>query len=257
MFEVCDYMTLDSDLEKLSERDEERYDRQIMIDGFGKKGQRRLKSTTALVAGAGGLGSPVLIYLAVAGVGKLRIVDNDEVELSNLNRQVLYGDEDIGRGKAEVAQEKLRGINGDIDIQAVSREITDDSIGDLAKDCDLIVDCMDNYPTRYVLNRAALKNEIPFFHAAVSGMQGQATTIIPGETACLKCIVPTPPPPEKFPVLGATPGLLGCIQAHEVIKYVVGVGELLKNELLIVDEGTEFSKVEVQRNPKCEECGSL
>lgn len=250
-------MTLVNDFEELSERDKRRYDRQIMIDGFGEEGQRRIKSTIALVAGAGGLGSAVLFYLAGAGIGELRIVDNDEVELNNLNRQILYGEEDIGRVKVKAAREKLKEINEDIDIQAINREITDDSIDDLVTGCDLIVDCMDNYPTRYVLNRAALKEDIPLFHAAVAGMQGQATTIIPGETACLKCIVPKPPPSEKFPVLGATPGLLGCIQAHEVIKYVVGVGELLKNELLIVNGGSVFDKVEVRKNPECEECGSL
>lgn len=243
-------------LKELIERDRERYDRQIMIDGFGEEGQRKLKSTTALIAGAGGLGSPASIYLAVAGIGKIRIVDNDKVELSNLNRQILYSEEDGGRSKAEVAKDTLRKFNNDIEVEAFNDRITDDSIEELVSSCDFIVDCMDNFPTRYVLNRAALKKDIPLFHAAVSGMRGQATTIIPGETPCLRCIVPSPPPSEKFPVLGATPGLLACVQAHEVIKYVVGIGSLLKNELLIVSEGAEFEKVEIKRNPKCEACGS-
>lgn len=247
---------MDSETE-LTDGDRERYDRQIMIDEFGEEGQRKLKSATAFIAGAGGLGSPASIYLAVAGIGKIRIVDNDKVELSNLNRQILHSEDDVGRSKAEVAKEVLRNFNNDIEVEAFSEEITDDSIEKLVDGSDFIVDCMDNFPTRYVLNRAALKMDIPLFHAAVSGMRGQATTIIPGETPCLKCIVPNPPPSGKFPVLGATPGLLACIQAHEVIKYVVGIGNLLKNELLIISEGAEFEKVEIKRNPECEACGSV
>lgn len=248
-------MESEKEMEKLTERERERYDRQILIDDFGEAGQKKLKSTKAFIAGAGGLGSCVSIYLAVAGVGELKIVDNDEVELSNLNRQILYGDKDIGEDKAPVSENALKQLNEDIKISATSREITEETIGGLIAGCDLIVDCLDNYPTRYILNRAALDNDIPLFHAAVHGMKGQATTIIPGETPCLKCIVPNSPPSEKFPVLGATPGLMACIQAHEVIKYVVGKGDLLKGELLIVTEGSKFNKVKVNKNPECEECG--
>lgn len=241
----------------LTEEDKKRYDRQIIIDDFGEKGQEKLKSTTVLVAGAGGLGSPASIYLAVAGIGKIRIVDSDKVELSNLNRQILHWDKDIDRPKAEVAGEKLREWNRSIEVEAINEDITEETIEKFVDGCDLIVDGMDNYPTRYILNKAALENRIPFFHAAVRGMQGQLTTIIPGETACLRCIIPTPPPPEKFPVLGATPALFGCIQAHEVIKYVVGNQDLLKNELLIINEGTDFTRVKVERNPSCKDCGSI
>lgn len=244
------------DLENLSDEERVRYDRQLMIDNFGEEGQKKLKDTTALIAGAGGLGSPVSIYLTVAGVGELKIVDNDEVELSNLNRQTLYREKDVGERKAIVAEKVLKNLNGDVEIESYDKKITEETIEELAKDCDLIVDCMDNYPTRYILNRASLEKEIPLFHAAVEGMNGQATTLIPNETPCLKCIVPNPPPSEKFPVLGATPGLLGTIQAHEVIKYIVGIGNLLKNELLIIKEGTEFDKIEIRKNPECEECST-
>lgn len=240
---------------KLSDREKTRYNRQMMINGFGEEGQEKLKFTTALIAGAGGLGSPVSIYLTVAGVGKLRIVDNDKVELSNLNRQILYQDQDIGKNKADLAKEKTNKYNQDIEVETVNKKITEENIHELARDCDLIVDCMDNYPTRYILNVESQKRNIPLFHAAVEGMKGQVSTIIPGETACLKCIVPTPPPTEKFPVLGASPGLLGTIQAHEVIKYVVGTGNLLKNQLLIVENGTNYRKINVQKNPECEVCG--
>lgn len=241
----------------LNERDKERYDRQIMIQNFGEEGQRKLKSTTALVAGSGGLGSPAAIYLAAAGIGKIRLVDNDVIELSNLNRQVFYGDNDIGNRKVEVAGRKLNELNKDIEVETIDERITEDNISDFTKDCDLIVDCMDNYETRYILNRAAINEEIPLFHAAVEGMYGQATTIIPGETPCLRCIVPSSPPSEKFPVLGATPGLLATIQVHEVVKYIVGIGSLLKGKLLVVDEGIEFNEVNIKRNPDCPDCGGI
>lgn len=240
---------------KLTERERYRYDRQIIIRDWGEDGQKKLKSTTALVAGIGGLGSSASTYLAAVGIGKLKIVDSDEVEVSNLNRQVLYGEGDIGREKAIAARESLQKLNGDIEVEPITRVITDETIGDLIEGCDLIVDCLDNYETRYVINRASLRWKVPLFHAAVRAMRGQATTVIPGETPCLKCIIPTPPPSEKLPMLGATPGLMGCIQAHEVVKYVIGIGDLLKNELLLVNRGTEFNRVEVQRDPGCQECG--
>ncbi|KXB03224.1 adenylyltransferase [candidate division MSBL1 archaeon SCGC-AAA261F19] len=242
--------------ENLTERDKIRYERQMMIGNFGIEGQKKLKSTTALIAGAGGLGSPLSIYLAVAGLGKLRIVDKDKVELSNLNRQILYGEEDINKAKAPVLEKALKKLNKDIEVESINCNITDDTIEELVGGCDLIADCMDNYPTRYVLNRASLEKEIPLFHAAVEGMNGQATTIVPGETPCLKCIVPNPPPSGKLPVFGATPGLLACIQAHEVTKHVVGIDASLKNKLLLVSGGTDFEKVEIHKNPECEECGS-
>ncbi|KXB05343.1 adenylyltransferase [candidate division MSBL1 archaeon SCGC-AAA382A13] len=241
--------------DKLSKEEKIRYDRQIMIKNFGKKGQQELKSTTALIAGAGGLGSPASIYLAIAGIGKLRIVDTDQVELSNLNRQILYQDEDIGENKAVVAKKKINKYNPNTEVEAIKKRITDENISKLRNGCDLIVDCMDNYPTRYVLNKESQKNDLPLFHAAVEGMNGQATTIIPGRTPCLNCIIPTPPPSEKFPVLGATPGLLGTIQAHEVIKYIVGIDNLLTNYLLLIKDGIDYNKIKIQKNPDCEICG--
>ncbi len=245
----------DWDEVSLTDRERERYDRQMMIEGFGEEGQKKLKSTTALIAGAGGLGSPVLIYLAAAGVGKLKIVDNDVVDLSNLNRQVLYDEDDVGRAKSSTSKGVLSRLNSDIEIESFGGKIDDGNVGDVVGGCDLIVDCLDNYETRYVLNRASVKNEIPYFHAAVEGFRGQVTTLIPGETPCLKCIVPTPPSSGKFPILGATAGLLGCLEVREVIRYVVGLTPRLKNKLLIVDGQEEFEKVEISRNPDCEVCG--
>lgn len=239
----------------ISDREKTRYDRQMIISDWGEEGQERIKDTKALIAGVGGLGSPVSIYLAAAGVGELKIVDSDDLELSNLNRQILYDEGDIGERKALSAAKSLREINSDIKITPVDEKITEKSIENIAESCDVLVDCMDNFSGRYVLNKFAYEEGIPLFHAAVEGMDGQATTIIPSETPCLKCVFPNSPPSTKVSVLGATPGLLGSIQAHEVLKYVVGIGDLLKNELLIVKGGTDFEKVPIEKNASCEICG--
>ncbi len=240
----------------LSERELERYNRQIRIDDFGEEGQRKLKSASVFVAGVGGLGSLATLYLTGAGIGSLEIVDDDEVELSNLNRQVLYREKDVGRDKADVAEEKLSYYNSDIKVEGYKREINKNSAHELLEGCDLVIDCMDNYPARYALNKACVEKNIPLFHAAVEGMNGQATTIIPGKTPCLKCIVPKSPPSKTCPVLGATPGLLATIQVHEVIKYLLDIGNLLTGELLIVESGSEFNKIEINKNPECGVCGN-
>ena len=241
----------------LTTTERDRYQRQIMMDGFGEMGQEKLKQAKVFIAGAGGLGSPVAIYLAVAGVGQIRIVDRDVVELSNLNRQILHWDKDIARGKAESAGEKLQQMNSDIKIEVIAESITEDNILKLVGDCQLIVDAMDNFPTRYLLNKAALKREIPLFHGSVYGLDGMASTIIPGETACFRCMFPEPPPAATFPVVGVTPGIIGCIQATEVIKHIVGIGELLKNRLLVWDGlSTKFRELTVNKDPHCRDCGS-
>jgi adenylyltransferase/sulfurtransferase len=236
----------------------ERYDRQILIEGFGEKGQERLREARLLIAGAGGLGSPVAIYLTAAGVGRIRIVDHDRVELSNLNRQILHWEADIGRKKVESAGKKLRSLNTTVEIETVGETITEDNVAELAQDCDGIVDAMDNLPTRYLLNRCAVKKKIPFFHGAVRGFEGRAMTILPGKTACLRCMYRGPIPREKFPVIGVTPAVIGSIQATEVIKYLAGIGTLLTNRLLIYNGlKAAFSEFRVERNPECEDCGSL
>ena len=241
----------------LTTTERDRYQRQIMMDGFGEMGQEKLKQAKVFIAGAGGLGSPVAIYLAVAGVGQIRIVDRDVVELSNLNRQILHWDKDVARGKAESAGEKLQQMNSDIKIEVIAESITEDNILKLVGDCQLIVDAMDNFPTRYLLNKAALKREIPLFHGSVYGLDGMASTIIPGETACFRCMFPEPPPAATFPVVGVTPGIIGCIQATEVIKHIVGIGELLKNRLLVWDGlSTQFRELTVNKDPHCRDCGS-
>jgi molybdopterin-synthase adenylyltransferase len=237
----------------LSQDELERYRRQIML--FGETGQEKLKSARVVIAGAGGLGCPVATYLAVAGVGHLRIIDHDAVERTNLNRQILHWDKDIGVAKTESAGEKLKGINHDIVIETIQATIDEVTAPGLIHDADAIVDAMDNYPTRYLLNRMACKFGIPLFHGAIRGFDGQATTIIPGKTACLSCIFPKAPPKEVFPVIGVTPGVIGMIQANEVLKYLLGTGELLENRLLVWDGlHSVLETIQVERDPSCTEC---
>ena len=201
------------------------------------------------------MGSPIAIYLAVAGVGNLRIVDRDAVELSNLNRQILHWNKDIGRMKAVSAGEKLRQMNPDIEVETLEATIAEENVSQLVEGHDLIVDAMDNFPTRYLLNKTAIDKSIPLFHGGIHGMSGIVTTIIPRETPCLRCIFPEAPPAEKFPVIGVAPAVIGSIQATEVIKYIVGIGNLLTDRLLIFDGlNSEFREVKPSRSPKCPDC---
>lgn len=238
----------------LTDSEIKRYARQTMI--FGEEGQEKLKNSKVFIAGAGGLGSPISIYLAVAGGGNITMVDHDIVELSNLNRQILHGDTDINRKKTESAEETLTNLNSDINVNIITETITDENVLDLVGDSDLIIDAMDNFDTRHTLNKAAFDLDIPYFHGAVSGFDGQATTIIPGKTACLNCIFPQSPPKSVFPIIGLTPGLIGVIQANEVVKYITGEGKLLENEILLWDGlKSEVEKVKTNKRPDCEVCG--
>ncbi len=242
----------------LNEDERERYDRQIQIREIGEGGQEKLKRAKVIIAGGGGLSSPTSIYLAAAGVGTIRIVDHDRVELSNLNRQILHWDKDIGRNKVDSAAEKLSQLNQEVNIEAIEETINEANVSRLVAGFDLIVDAMDNLPTRYLLNKAAIENHIPFIHGAVYGFEGRAMTIIPGKTACLKCVYRGLIPEEKFPVIGVTPAVIGCIQATEVIKYIVGIGKLLANRLLVYDGlSMKFTELVVKREPNCEHCGHL
>jgi adenylyltransferase/sulfurtransferase len=236
----------------------ERYNRQIMIKGIGEEGQEKLKRAKVLIAGVGGLGCPVSIYLAAAGVGTIRLVDHDRVELSNLNRQILHGDEDIGKNKSDSAIEKLTKLNQSVRVEAIAETITEDNISQLVTGFDLIVDATDNLLTRYLLNKAAIDKNIPFFHGAVYGFEGRVMTIIPGKTTCLWCVYQGRTTQGKFPVIGVAPAVIGCLQATEVIKYITGIGELLTSKLLIYDGlNLEFTKLTVERDPNCRHCGHL
>jgi molybdopterin/thiamine biosynthesis adenylyltransferase len=243
----------------LTREELERYNRQISISGFGEEGQKKLKRARVLVAGAGGLGSPISVYLAAAGIGTIRIVDQDKVELSNLNRQILHWEGNIGMLKVESAAAKLEKLNPKIKIEALAATITEANVLKLVADCDLIVDALDNLPTRYLLNKTAIQKNIPFFHGAVQGFEGRALTVIPGKSACLYCVYHGVTVPEKkFPVIGVTPAIIGCIQATEVIKYITGLGKLLTNRLLTFDAlGPTFTEFTVKRDPNCQHCGNL
>ena len=239
-----------------SERELERYKRQMML--FGEDGQERLKKSHIFIAGAGGLGSPVSIYLAVAGVGTITIVDRDVVDRTNLNRQILHADRDIGKKKTVSAEEKLRELNPDITVNAIDATIDASNAAQLIGNADGIVDAMDNYPTRYLLNDVAIAKEIPLFHGGIRGFYGQATTIIPGISPCLKCIFKKAPPEEVFPVVGVTAGIIGAVQANEVIRYLLGSGELLTGRLFIWDGmQAHAEEIRVECNPACEACSGM
>ena len=240
----------------LTPSERERYDRQILIGEIGEEGQGKLKRSRVVIAGTGGLGSPIALYLAAAGIGRIRVIDHDRVALSNLNRQILHWEEDVGRKKVESARAKLRNLNSAVEIQAIAETITEENVSELAEGCDAIVDAMDNLPTRYVLNRCAIEKRVPFFHGAVYGFEGRAMTVLPGETACLRCMYRGLVPQEKFPVIGVTPAVIGSIQATEVIKYLLGIGKLLTNRLLIYDGlKVTFSEFRLNKNPNCDHCG--
>ncbi len=242
----------------LTPSERERYDRQIMIAEIGPEGQEKLKRSRVLIAGAGGLGSPIAIYLTAAGIGAIRVVDHDQVALSNLNRQILHWEDDVGRNKVDSARTKLRNLNSAVEVQAMVETITENNISELVEGCDVIVDAMDNLPTRYVLNRCAVEKKIPFFHGAVNGFEGRVMTVIPGETACLRCMYRGLVPQQKFPVIGVVPAVIGSIQATEVIKYLMGIGKLLTNRLLIYDGlKVTFSEFGLHKNPNCDHCGPL
>ena len=242
----------------LSEYDRVRYRRQIIIPGFGEKAQLRLKRATTLIAGLGGLGSPLALYLAAAGVGHLKLVDMDNVELSNLNRQVLHWDEDVGESKVNSALQKVRRINPTTRVEGLNLTIDDTNVFELAKNCDVILDAMDNFAVRYLLNAAAIAHRVPLIHGAVYGYEGRLASVVPGKTACLECIYPHAPPRAVFPVLGTTPGVIALLQATEAIKSLTGVGVVLENEMLIYDgEMMNFDKVRISRNLQCTSCAGI
>ncbi|NYT16433.1 MAG: HesA/MoeB/ThiF family protein [Methanomicrobiales archaeon] len=239
----------------LTEREIERYSRQIAF--IGEEGQERLKAAHVVLAGAGGLGCPAALYLAVAGLGRLTIIDSDQVEMTNLNRQILHWEQDIGRNKTVSARDKLQAVNPDMVIDDVCEVVTGQNAKALTRQATLIIDALDNFPARYALNLAALVHGIPCIHGAVSGYDGHLTTVIPGETACLQCIFPNPPGGSEFPIIGTTAGIIGLMQAHEAIKFLTGRGTLMKNRLLIWDgRDSSVTFLDLEPDPECTACGN-
>ncbi len=241
---------------KFTEEELKRYNRQMMMEGWGEETQARLKQSTVFIAGAGGLGSPVSIYLAVAGVGNIRICDFDSPDWSNLNRQILHNHGRIGINKAISAKQTLEELNPHISVTAFTDKIVAENVDALVGDAVLILDCMDNFPTRYLLNECAIRKNIPMVHGSIWGLDGRLTFIKSPETPCLSCYFPESPPKEVFPVLGATPGVIGTLQAMEALKFLTGIGTLLKGKLLVWSgHDMSFKTFKGFKDPACPVCG--
>ncbi len=242
----------------LLEKELARYQRQMLIDDWGEEGQKKLRDATVFIAGAGGLGSPAALFLAAAGIGRLKICDPSEVFMTNLNRQILFREWDIGTNKAYAARQALMELNPHVEVEPIDEKITQQNIAGLVADSTIILDCLDNFASRYILNRLAVNTRIPFIHAGIEGMAGQITVIHAPETPCLACIFPEPLPSKKiFPIAGAASGMLGTLQACEAIKWVLGMGENLKDRLLAWDgKLMQFHEIEIKKDPGCPVCGN-
>lgn len=243
----------------LSQFELKRYERQMLISGWGVEGQRKLKAAKVAVVGVGGLGCLASLYLAAAGVGRIILVDKGKFKLNNLNRQILCWQRDLGRHKVEVAKEKLEALNSEIEIEAVVVEVTKDSVHEAIGDVDVVVDGQDNWKTRFVINEYCVPHNIPFVHAGVSALHGQMTTIVPGKGPCLRCIFPKEPPEVgKTAVSGAAPALFASLQVMETIKLVTRIGKPLVGRMLFSNgEEMMFETVEVKRNIECPICGNI
>jgi adenylyltransferase/sulfurtransferase len=232
------------------------------MDGVGSVGQRKLIDSKVLIVGAGGLGSPVALYLALAGIGTLGIVDFDTVDVSNLQRQILHTDADVGRPKVISAKETINAHNPETNVTIHEEPINSDNAMDIIPNYDIIVNGADNFATRYLVNDAAFLAGKPLVDGAILVFDGQATTYVPGQ-GCYRCMFPEPPPPGEVPncseagVIGALPGLVGSIQALEVIKLAMGVGETLTSRMLLIDALTmDFREIKIRQNPDCKLCGA-
>jgi molybdopterin/thiamine biosynthesis adenylyltransferase/rhodanese-related sulfurtransferase len=245
----------------LTPEQRERYSRHLLLPEVGVEGQQKLLDAKVLLLGAGGLGSPAALYLAAAGVGTLGIVDNDDVDLSNLQRQVLHSSERIGVPKVDSAEQTITALNPDVKVEKYRLRLGPDNIMDVLPGYDVVLDGLDNFPTRYLLNDASVRLRIPVVSAAILGFEGQLSVFKPYEGPCYRCLFPTPPPPELAPscgangVLGVLPGTMGMLQATEVIKLILGEGEPLIGRLLLYDAlAAKFTEVKVHRDPACPIC---
>ena len=239
----------------------EYYKRQIVLRELGPEGQRKLKDSKVAVIGLGGLGSAATLYLALAGVGYLRLVDQDTVELNNLHRQVLYSLEDLRLPKVEAAARRIKQINPEVEVEPIPENVRQSNVEEILADVDCVVDGLDNMRTRYVVNKACVENRIPYVYAAAIGIEGYISVFNPPETPCLACVFPNLddrylPTCETRGVLGATTGIIGTMEAMEAIKILAGIGKPLKNKLLICDFNDMYlTKIDIFKNPKCPICG--
>lgn len=246
-----------------SEEEIRRYSRHIVLPEVGGTGQKRINRAAVLVVGAGGLGSPVAYYLAAAGVGKIGIVDNDVVDLSNLQRQILHTTGDVGRKKVESARETLLALNPHVTIVPHDLRLDSTNIRDILKEYDVVAEGSDNFPTKFLVNDACVMTGTPLSMAGIFRFSGQILTVIPGSGPCYRCLIPQPPPPGAIPscqeagVLGAMAGAVGVMQATEILKIILGKGEVLSGRLMLFEAlQMRFEPIEVKRNPECPVCSA-
>jgi molybdopterin/thiamine biosynthesis adenylyltransferase/rhodanese-related sulfurtransferase len=247
----------------LGEAQRRRYSRHLLIPEVGEEGQAKLLDSRMLLIGAGGLGSPASLYLAAAGVGTLGIVDDDAVDETNLQRQIVHSTERLGESKAESAKRTIEALNPDVSVKVFKERLTSENVDRvLGEGWDAIVDGADNFPTRYLLNDASVWHDVPVVHGSIFRFEGQTTVFKPKEGPCYRCLFPQPPPPELAPscaeggVLGVLPGIVGSLQANEALKLALGIGEPLVGRLLLFDAlETQFTEIALRRDPECPVCG--
>ena len=246
-----------------SPEERQRYSRHLDLPGFGGHAQERLRAGRVMVVGCGGLGSPALYYLAAAGAGLLGLIDSDVVDVSNLQRQILHATPDIGRPKVDSAVARLRALNPHVRLAPHGERLTADNARELFAPYDIVLDATDNYASKYLINDVCVAMRKPFVHAGISAFCGQILTVVPGKSACLRCVFPVPPPapgpeaPVNAGPLGPIPGVIGALQATEAIKFLTGIGALLTGTLLTYDGlEAEFLPVHANRDPECPACGA-
>ena len=245
----------------LTDEQIQRYSRHILLPEIGGKGQKRITQARVLIVGAGGLGSPAALYLAAAGVGTLGIIDGDKVDLSNLHRQIIHATPDLGRPKVVSAKEKMEAINPDVKVIPYSERLTAKNALAILDQYDIILDGTDNFPAKFLVNDAAILSGKPLVHGGILRFEGQVFTILPRKSACYRCIFKQPPPPGAVPscqeagVIGVLAGVIGTIQATEVLKLILGIGDLLTDRMLTYEaRNAAFREIRIRRNPNCPVC---
>jgi adenylyltransferase/sulfurtransferase len=259
---MADSVIRDRDLEDLTKDEIGRYSRHLLLPEVGVEGQKRLKAARVLIVGTGGLGAPLSLYLAAAGIGRLGLVDFDFVEESNLQRQVIHSQKDVGRPKVASARDRIKGINPDCDVAVYNTALNSENALGIMKDYDVVADGTDNYPTRYLVNDACVLLGLPAVYGSIFQFEGQASVFYAKEGPCYRCLYPEPPPPGLVPscaeggVVGALPGIVGAIQANEVIKLIVGGADSLTGRLLLFDAWKmKFRELKLDKDPRCPVCG--
>lgn len=246
----------------LTEQQIERYSRHIILEEVGGSGQEKLLDSKVLIVGAGGLGAPAALYLAAAGVGTIGLIDADNVDITNLQRQVIHHTADVGIAKVKSAQNKIEQINPDVKVKTYKTWAMADNIAEIVREYDFVIDGTDNFPAKFLVNDACFFEKVPFSHAGILRFDGQLMTVVPGESACYRCIFNSPPPANAVPscsqagVLGVLAGVVGSLQATEAMKYFLGLGDLLTDTLLTYNAlSMQFRKVSLKKNADCPICG--